>query len=86
MKFDIPTGPDLPPFWTQPQFELANDEAGAFGHVSLTANIIKGEEVWHAYAVVAFVADRFEGDFPTAQQAIDAVEQWYRGHIGGSDV
>jgi hypothetical protein len=86
MKTDIPTGPDLPPFWTQPQFNLTNTEAGAFGHVVLTTNIIRGQESWHAYCVVAAVFDRFEGDFPTAQQAIDAVEHWYRGQLGGRDV
>jgi len=84
MKQDVPTGPDLPPNWEPATFEYHNETAGAFGHAIYTwGGEADRERSWHAYCVITFKDARLDGHYPTAAEAIQAVEDFVKAQLGG---
>lgn len=67
MKVDIPTPPDLPQWFSMFRSEYANTVDGVYG--SVTAN----SEGFDAYVVLSRNLERFEGQFPTAAEAVQAI-------------
>ena len=83
MKPDlVPTGPDLPAFWSEARFEYANTEIGAFGHVSYMYEPVADSKSWYGYCALAWNQERFADHFSTAAEAIEAVEQFVRTQLG----
>lgn len=76
----LPTGPDLPPNWEAATYEYHNEVAGAFGHALYAWNGQDHLRTWHAYCVLTFKDERLDQHFPTAAEAIQAVEDFVAKH------
>lgn len=75
MKADIPTPPDLPQWFSMFRSEYANTVDGIYGGVTVNA------EGFYATVILSRNLERFEGQFPTAAEAVQAIVDYVAANV-----